>query len=86
MSEQLTAKQIADRRYYREHKSKIAGQKKIYRAEHREQINAAARKRRTKPGRKCFLCGGEIITDGDVFSCLNPECEADFMEVYGDDR
>jgi hypothetical protein len=81
VSEQLTDKQVKNRRYYRQHKDKIKARKKVYHDEHREERNAAARRRRRKPGKKCFLCGGEIVTDGSVWSCMNPECEADFVEV-----
>lgn len=81
MSEQLTPKQIAARKYHAEHREEILARKRrIY-----EQTRPEDRPRRIGkpriPGHKCFLCGHEVIKDGDKWSCLNPSCEADFVEV-----
>lgn len=78
----MTSKQKSNREYYRANKARILAEKKRYVEENREAVNERERRyraQRRKPGMKCLICGGQLITDGDIWSCLEPTCEADFM-------
>jgi len=77
----MTPKQQSNRQYYMEHKEAILARKKDYVEENRDFVNARERRRKRKPGNKCLICGSVMITDGDIWSCLDPECESDFVEV-----
>ena len=90
---ELTDKQIANRKYYREHKAQILQHKKEYAQKYPERIRAKSRRyKETHPDRKarntafrrrCFICGGMIIQDEltMLYQCMNPDCEAEFKEI-----
>ncbi len=82
----LTAKQIADRRYYQRNRERILEKKKQYAAENKERISEYNRHRRRHNksfSRRCFICGGMILQDKEsqIWQCQNPECEAEFQEI-----
>ena len=76
----MTEKQKSNRDYYQAHKEEIIANQKLKRKESKE------KRRYRRPGTRCLLCGGMLVKEnnaryGVMWSCLEPDCEADFQEV-----